>query len=390
MKKRISQTVFILRIVMLVLALLASSLLSSQAQEKCDPVQHLEHLLKENADFKKALDLTLSNLQDLPDGRPNPWQGKTVDDLFSFLNEWFYFLPHTRNGLEKIMHFSWLYYKNPYGLKFLTEEPGLSWTKYFVQERGKYMDSQASVKGIKTWLDNTDLHNEEFIEPEEGYQSFNEFFIRDLKPGTRPISRVADDAVIVSPADGLLNLINNDIRLDTKIPLKGRMALNINELLNGSEYAERFVGGSALACFLLPDNYHHYHAPVTGKLVESDENVGNHLFGMTDLPGMVNNGNAGYNQDFSVFEDFQHGYFIFETKGFGHVAMISVGLQTIGSVVFEERFKKVEAGGEFEVSKGEKLGHFAYGGSLVMLIFEKGRFDAVKVLQGQQIGKLNK
>jgi phosphatidylserine decarboxylase len=38
------------------------------------------------------------------------------------------------------------------------------------------------------------------------------------------------------------------------------------------------------------------------------------------------------------------------------------------------------------VTKGEKLGHFAYGGSLVILLFEKGRFDSVNVQQGQQIG----
>ena len=389
MKKKINNALFVIRLLFVVLALFFSALLSAQPHEECDPVKHLQHLLKENTDFRQTLELTLANLQDLPDGSPNPWQGKNENDLMEFLNDWFYFLPHTQNGLDKIMHFSWLYYKNPHGLKFVKEEPGLSWTKYFVQERGKYMDSQASTSGIAAWLENTDLHNDEFVLPAEGYGSFNEFFTRNLKPGARPVSRIDDNAVIVSPADGLLNIINNEIKADDKIPLKGNMQLNIRQVLGNSKYSEKFIGGTALACFLLPDNYHHYHAPVTGTLVESNQNVGKYLFGLEDLPGLVNEGNAGYNQDFSVFEDFKHGYFIFQTKGFGYVAMVPVGLQTIGSVVFEEPFQRIEDGDRL-VHKGEKLGHFAYGGSLVMLFFEEGRFDAIKTLQGQQIGKLNK
>jgi phosphatidylserine decarboxylase len=69
--------------------------------------------------------------------------------------------------------------------------------------------------------------------------------------------------------------------------------------------------------------------------------------------------------------------------------MIPVGLETIGSVVFENRVKNISKGHEVAVSKGEKLGHFAYGGSLVFLLFEKNRFNLVSVQQGQQIGEFD-
>lgn len=144
-----------------------------------------------------------------------------------------------------------------------------------------------------------------------------------------------------------------------------------------------------MACFLLPDTYHHYHAPVSGKLVESRQHVGQLYFGMDDLSGMVNRGNPGYNQDFSIFERFRHGYFIIETPDYGAVAVVPVGLSTVGSVVFEERFVDVEAHTAKPVLKGERLGHFAYGGSLVMLLFERQRLNAIKTLQGQQIGILH-
>jgi phosphatidylserine decarboxylase len=76
---------------------------------------------------------------------------------------------------------------------------------------------------------------------------------------------------------------------------------------------------------------------------------------------------------------------VIKTKEFGHVAMIPVGLDTIGSVVFEDTFKRVASPGTVQVSKGEKLGHFAYGGSTVITLIEQG-IQSITIPQGQQIG----
>ena len=362
--------------------------LSSSAQDDSLPVKNLKSLYENNKDFKKTVDLMLENVHELPNGNPNPWKDKSVDDLYDFLNEWFYFLPNTHNGLDRILKFTFLYYKNPNGMKFVLSEPGLSWANSFIDERGKFMDSPESVKIIEEWLSDNTLKNEDFILPEEGFKSFNEFFIRDLKPGTRPIDDATDDAILVSPADGIINMIANELELNTEIPTKGRMTMSLNSLLDNSKYAEKFVGGSAMAVFLMPDNYHHYHSPTTGKIIESNENVGNRLFGMPDMLDMINNGNPGYNKDYSVFEDFKHGYFIIETSNYGLIAMIPIGLQTVGSVVFEDGYQKINSDNPKHVYKGEKLGHFKYGGSTVLLIFEKGKLNSLNVEQGQRIGKL--
>jgi phosphatidylserine decarboxylase len=90
--------------------------------------------------------------------------------------------------------------------------------------------------------------------------------------------------------------------------------------------------------------------------------------------------------DFSVFENYKHGYFIIRTKQYGYVAVIPVGLETVGSVVFENKVKNIFSGKKVMVSKGEELGHFAYGGSMVLLLFEKNRITSLSVQQGQQIG----
>ena len=373
---------------LLCLILITTFGISLFAQTDSPPVKKLKTLYDNNKEFKNTVNLMFKNVHDLPDGTENPWKNKNINDLGEFLNEWFYFLPNTHNGLDRILKFTFLYYKNPNGMKFILEEPGLSWTNSFVEERGKFMDSPKSAEIIEEWLADKLLGNEDFVLPSEGFKSFNQFFKRDLKPGARPIDDITDNSVLVSPADGVINMIANELQLDSEIPTKGRMTMSLKALLNNSEYAKKFIGGSAMAVFLMPDNYHHYHAPISGSIVESNEHVGDRLFGMPDMLDMINNGNVGYNKDYSVFENFRHGYFVIKTENYGYVALIPIGLQTVGSVVFEDEYKNVNDKKPIVIYKGEKLGHFAYGGSTVLLIFEKSKLSSMSVQQGQRIGKL--
>jgi phosphatidylserine decarboxylase len=112
----------------------------------------------------------------------------------------------------------------------------------------------------------------------------------------RPVARPDDDSVIVSPVDGTLILLNADLKLDTQLPVKGKMKLSLNQLLGNSKLASHFVDGSAISVMLLPRNYHHFHAPVSGQLVESKVDVGNVLFGSQLMDYFM----TDYD-DFSVF-----------------------------------------------------------------------------------------
>jgi len=355
--------------------------LKTNAQNDCAPVMKLKSMCVGDSNFRQLIDSMFAHVQDLTDGSPNFWKNKNISDLYSFLNEWFYNLPTASNGLDYIIKFSLLYYHNAYGLRFVNEEPGLSWTVYFVNEHGKFMDSRLSTGSIHQWLADSSLHNEEYVTPRGGYTSFNQFFTRNLKTGMRPVARPNDNSVVVSPVDGVIMWMNVNLKSDSAMPIKGRMTLNLNQLLANSSFATHFIDGTALSVFLLPNSYHHFHSPVSGQLVESKEDVGNVLFGSQIMDFFT----TGY-LDFSVFENYKHGYFIIKTQGHGYVAIIPVGMETISSVVFENRLKNVSAGKEVMVKKGEKLGHFAYGGSLVILVFEKGRLNSLRVQQGQQIG----
>ena len=85
-------------------------------------------------------------------------------------------------------------------------------------------------------------------------------------------------------------------------------------------------------------------------------------------------------------QNFQRGYFIVDTGNHGHVALVAVGLNTISSVVFDNRFRALKE--PEPVERGDRLGHFRYGGSLFLMIFEPGRYGsgAIKVRLGNQIG----
>ena len=159
------------------------------------------------------------------------------------------------------------------------------------------------------------------------------------------------------------------------------------QLLNGSKYAKKFVGGTALSCVLMPNTYHHYHAPVSGTMVEA-KIVDGAFFGHPDFPNWATaRGNVGAPiAKFSPFEKFQRGYFIIDTGKYGHVAMVAVGLNTISSVVFKKPFDDLRK--PVKVARGDELGYFLYGGSLFMMIFEPDRYEsgAVQVRLGNQIG----
>jgi len=98
------------------------------------------------------------------------------------------------------------------------------------------------------------------------YASFNEFFTRALRPGTRPVDR--DPRAIVSPVDGTVSEAGT-LSADRLLQAKGH-EYSLRALLAGSAAWERsFVGGTFATIYLAPYNYHRIHMPVAGELRES-------------------------------------------------------------------------------------------------------------------------
>ncbi len=342
--------------------------------------------------FKELFDDAVKGVNKMPKGTDPAvafdWKNATIITLKDFFNDWYNWNPDITTGLNMIQKFSWLYYENPTGLDFVSTDTGFCITYQFVQLNGQKMDSEESKALVKQWEDEIGPGMNDYIIPPGGYNCFNEFFKRELKDGKRPVSYDDDDSVLVSPADAVVNMIDDNLSLETRLPVKTQK-LNIKQLLNNSSLAEKFVGGTALSCILMPDVYHRYHSPVSGIVVEANEDVAGDYFGIKDFPELMHGGNVGYGYDYSVFEHFRRGYLIIKTENYGHIAMIPVGLNTIASVIFMDQFRNLPTGSNIPIKKGEEVGWFQYGGSLNILLFESGVFPSIRIPQGQMLGKLN-
>lgn len=107
-----------------------------------------------------------------------------------------------------------------------------------------------------------DMSDAADAEPRD-YPSFNAFFTRSLRPGSRPSD--PDPRVLVSPVDGAVSQIG---RLDglRMLQAKGH-DYSVAALLGGaSAWAERFAGGSFATLYLAPYNYHRIHMPAAATL----------------------------------------------------------------------------------------------------------------------------
>jgi len=360
-----------------------------------------------NPMVESAYNDAIANVQPiLLDGSENPWLGKNIDYFVNYFIDWFTFIPLPSGGLGKIVPFTYFYLNNRKAYYFINQFQSrrndslpyskeiFDWNVKFIKVHGKFMDSPESLKYIQQWLEDPSTNIQDFIEPEGGFKSFNDFFTRKLNYSVnpRPISFPNDDSVLVASADSEINFIESDLTLTTNLQVKTRQ-INVKDLLNNSKFASQFVGGTAISCVLMPNNYHRYHAPVTGKIVESQEVPGIYN-GIIDGEHWFNKWNVGESStDFSIFEDFHRAYFIIETEKHGYVAMIPVGLNTISgifsSLVNDESSMVPPGAPPVSVQKGDELGHFAYGGSLNILLFQPGVFSSMSVLMGQRLGSLS-
>ncbi len=375
---------------------------SAEAVNPCQKsIDDLKSAYLNDPSFTRLILSAFENTQQLPPEYKsgNPWAGKAFPDLVDFFADWCTFLPIAQGsgdtGLKYIEDFAWFYYKNEYGMRFVKESPGREITQAFAKQRGQYLDSPASASIVAEWLSDVRIEKEDYNLPDQkavdgGFTSFNHFFARTLKDQgkSRPQTMPERDYIISAPTDCIINSIPMVITdANTLIPTKFRQKLNIHDMLGGSKYADRFIGGTALSCVLMPNTYHHFHAPVSGNVLEAKILEGPY-FGFYDFPNWAfPNGNVGYyGTDFSQFENFKRGYFIVDTGSYGHVAFIPVGLDTISSIVFKEKFRDISK--PVPLVRGEELGNFYYGGSLFIMVFEKGSYGsgAIKVRLGNQIG----
>ena len=204
---------------------------------------------------------------------------------------------------------------------------------------------------------------------ENRWKTFNEFFARHLiSPDVRPIAETA----LVAPADSKPQGIwkideKGDIIQPEGVLIKSRQFNRVSDLLGpNSSYGDAFAGGTLTHTFLDVNDYHRYHFPVSGTVVE-----------MNKIPAMDAAGGITVWDEESgryVLQSQVIGWQAIETRDsivldtdYGLVAIIPVGMSQVSSCNFTEGLSVGD-----EVEKGDELGYFLFGGSDIVMIFQDG------------------
>jgi phosphatidylserine decarboxylase len=272
---------------------------------------------------------------------------------------------------EKVFGEGWLRfaYDNPAGRFFVW---AMARRALFSQFYGAKMNNPVSALRILPFIAKYGIDVDEFAKSPFDYKTFNEFFFRALKPGVRPVA--AGEKVAVFPADGR-HLAFPDVTTAPGFYVKGA-TFTLAEMLgetklpeNKRTLAHAFARGSMLISRLCPVDYHRFHFPVSGVPAESRA-IDGWLYSVSPVA-------LRRNLRYLVANKRQ--VTLIESPAFGQVAMVEVGATNVGSI------RQTYVPGR-PMTKGDEKGMFAFGGSCVVTIFQRGRitFDADIVGQSAQ------
>ncbi|MBS0430229.1 MAG: phosphatidylserine decarboxylase [Proteobacteria bacterium] len=216
---------------------------------------------------------------------------------------------------------------------------------------------------VRRFVAKYDVNMAEAVESDiSRYASFNDFFTRALKPGARPIA----DVPLVCPVDGAISQFG-PIAGDQIFQAKGH-AYTTTALVGGDAMlAAQFKDGSFATLYLSPRDYHRIHMPCDGRLTRMVY-VPGELFSVNPttargVPGLF----ARNERVVCVFES-ERGPFVLVLVGatiVGSMATVWHGVVNPprGGEVREWRYDDRE----IVLKKGEEMGRFLLGSTVVML-----------------------
>jgi phosphatidylserine decarboxylase len=240
---------------------------------------------------------------------------------------------------------------------------------WFSELRAIYQNSPRSKKDIIPFIEKYKVNeNKEYAK--QAYKCFNDFFTR------KKALTIEEDAhnILVSPADCKMQFF--DVTDDLKLNIK-QSTYDVKDILDNKHLAEFFHGGTCIVCRLCVDDYHRYHYIDSGKQVYHRAIKGK-LHTVRPI-----------SEKYKVYSRNSREVSVLELDNFGTVAYVEVGALMIGRIVNHE---------QLVFRKFEEKGYFEFGGSTIVLFFDrKIEFDEdirkanadgyeVKVSAGERIG----
>lgn len=212
---------------------------------------------------------------------------------------------------------------------------------------GKLLSTNASRRLIKSFVkhNNIDLTKYE----KQYFNSYNDFFIRKIKKGERVIDM--DCNVLISPCDSKLSVY--EIDENRQFFIKNTL-YSTKALLRDAKLAKKYQGGYAMIFRLTVDDYHRY------CYVDNGTKTANRF-----IQGVLHTVNPIANDIEPIYKENSREYSILKSENFGDVLMMEVGALMVGKIVNYHQSRSVK--------KGQEKGRFEFGGSTVILLFEKDK-----------------
>jgi len=200
----------------------------------------------------------------------------------------------------------------------------------------------------------------------DAYPDFQSFFCRALREDARPIEAKAN--AIVHPVDGRLCQFGQLTQWDL-LQAKGK-SFSCAALLGDAHRAETFIDGSYAIYYLSPSDYHRVHMPAEGRLTAMSYIPGKLFSVAPNLATQIDNLYAR-NERVVCHFDTEH----------GPMAVVLIGAMLVGSVYTSwhgvvngdhgkqlRQFAYPNPKSEQPILKrGEELGGFYYGSSVIIL-----------------------
>ncbi|MDT8391127.1 MAG: phosphatidylserine decarboxylase [Lentisphaeria bacterium] len=220
---------------------------------------------------------------------------------------------------------------------------------------GRYFDSRFSRRKIPGFAREFGIDMSEVDLPEKGFTSFNHFFSRSLKPGSRPFS--SSPETLICPADCRALVFPDGLTPTDTIPVKG-LQFSIPDLLSPPPDAppvpRELAHGHVVVCRLCPADYHRYHFPAAGRVLSSWRVEGS-LHSVNPLPLSLG---------VKVFTENTREVSVLQLERFGLCAFVEVGAFGVG------RIKRTHTAETFQ--KMDEKGYFQFGGSTVVMVLPPG------------------
>jgi len=206
-------------------------------------------------------------------------------------------------------------------------------------------------KKILPFITRFGIDTTEFEQPVESYSSFNAFFVRTLKKESRPLAQGP-----IIPADGNY-LFYQDVASCDVFIVKNKK-FHIKKLIGVDSLEKDYSQGSMVIASLSPSDYHRFHFPC--DCIPGPARLINGPLYPTHPLVII--------QNIILFAENKRMITELKTDRYGTILFIEIGATAVGTI--HQNYKP-----GIPYKKGDEKGYFSFGGSSIILLFEKGCID---------------